>query len=670
MTIQESSSDLFYSNLDFIASFNPSLAEQLRPLKDAVCVNHGVQGRVVVNGAVWIDDYRTVATRYLSGQLIKPDRVLTERIISGYPVRTIDQLMADLVDSEQLIVCEQLHCLQINRDIPKNIPPHYSRDALLLGSFCLLYIPHLLAADSPSQSYTLVETEPEQLAAVLHLVSLHEIVKSMRDRNIGFDLLYHPNQNDCNIRILDHYASSNPLALHGIQILRSPRLSPELIEVHSWCHAPDGLLDLVKGFLGNDTDEYNQVMHALWNTLVYPNASMLQPDIIEDGYPLVIVASGPSLDDQLEWLKAEHEQLTIISAGSALGSLLRAGIHVDIAVLLEMSSIVYQDVCDLVFEGYSLSHTVLIGSVTIDPRLPSLFSHTIFFHRPLSAAFSLTEDENKACLPQAGPQAANAALEVALQLGSRKLLLLGCDFAAVDPNKPRASQAMGSSDRSFNLPLAGNCGRTVYSSPELSTTRQLFENVIHLYGVDASSLGEGALIKGVRPLDESPIDKILQNYLSNPSRLQALLRQLPKRNYPREALHRQCLQAVEESESMQKQIALLLEQSNCWNHHVSKGLGVFVSWDDVNIDSCKSLRRRMTRFLYFFAFQVLHDSTPEQWRERVKDVLLSSQQIHQIYSTYFTALSELAWSEALPAWDHKWIRSMFQRVAKRPTSIL
>ena len=59
------------------------------------------------------------------------------------------------------------------------------------------------------------------------------------------------------------------------------------------------------------------------------------------------------------------------------------------------------------------------------------------------------------------------------------------------------------------MPVRGSHGRTVYSSDELSVTRNLFENSIALYAANVSSVGEGSWIQGVNhlPLDITP-DKL------------------------------------------------------------------------------------------------------------------------------------------------------------------
>ena len=78
----------------------------------------------------------------------------------------------------------------------------------------------------------------------------------------------------------------------------SPVKSPALMELHSWLHAPEGICRAL-GMLGFATDEINQTQQALWNALSDSNMTVLAKDIVPSDAPIVIIASGPSLDRTL-----------------------------------------------------------------------------------------------------------------------------------------------------------------------------------------------------------------------------------------------------------------------------------------------------------------------------------------------------------------------------------
>ena len=100
----------------------------------------------------------------------------------------------------------------------------------------------------------------------------------------------------------------------------------------------------------------------------------------------------------------------------------------------------YGDLCDLLAEGFSLDGITVVVSSTIDPRVPDLFGQAAFFHRPVAAATGLFPRDQSATMPICGPHVINAALEALLCMGSRELLLVGADFAALKRDQPRARE--------------------------------------------------------------------------------------------------------------------------------------------------------------------------------------------------------------------------------------
>ena len=269
----------------------------------------------------------------------------------------------------------------------------------------------------PWVSITLVEDDYRQFGAALSFVDL-SVVKICKKLSVGLTLHVDSTRENLQDRLYTQFGTQNPTLLYGLQTLRSPIQSPVLMELHSWLHAPEGAAQHVLGLLGFATDEINQTQQALWNALCQP-MHLVSPGHLSPDLPIVLVASGPSLNDQIPWLRQHQDAFNIVSAGSALGSLLRAGIKPHAAVFLERGAQVYSDLCDLLIEGYALQDLTAILSSTIDPRVPALFCDSVFFHRPVAAATDLFPGDNQAILPVAGPHVVNAALEALLCLGTR-----------------------------------------------------------------------------------------------------------------------------------------------------------------------------------------------------------------------------------------------------------
>ena len=337
---------------------------------------------------------RPLATRSSSSSQ-KPASILSEMIGEHHEVLFDYLPIVSKPDSEELTTK----------------PPY--RNLLVLGSLMLVPLISYLRSESTACwiSITLVEDDPKQLAAALSLVNLEEFVDICKSQDIALTL--HVDQSKANLqdRLYTQLSLDNPTILYGWQILRSPVKSPALMELHSWLHAPEGAAQHVLGLLGFATDEINQTQQALWNALSQSPMKVLSVGHLDSDVPVVLVASGPSLDNQLPWLSKNQHHLNIVAAGSSLGSLLRAGVRPQSAVFLERGAEVYADLCDLLADGYDLDGITAIVSSTIDPRVPQIFSSSVFYHRPVAAASCLFSDSKASTLPICGPHVINAALE-------------------------------------------------------------------------------------------------------------------------------------------------------------------------------------------------------------------------------------------------------------------
>ena len=412
-------------------------------------------------------------------------------------------ILAEMVDVHYEVFLDHLPALSVADAGLNQVKPPY-RNLIVFGSLMIPSLFQWIRANhgGPWITITLVENDPVQLKAALSLFSLSDFVDLCRAKSIGLTLHIDESKIALQDRLFTQVGKENPTMLYGWQTLRSPVLSPELMELHSWLHAPEGAAQHVSGLLGFATDDINQTQQALWNSLSHRTMKVLAADCLSPETPVVLVASGPSLMDQLEWLRVNASNLNIVAAGSALGTLLRAGIEPTSVVFLERSAETYTDLCDLLADGFSLKNILLLVSSTIDPRLPELFDEVAFFHRPASMSVGLFPDDDHAVLRISGPHVINAALEAVLALGSRQLLFLGADFSAVKRTMPRAGGALGVSPRDFNVPVQGNQGKTVFSEPELLHTSYLLNRMIEItHGCVAKRLGEGVILSEVESVD-------------------------------------------------------------------------------------------------------------------------------------------------------------------------
>ena len=119
-------------------------------------------------------------------------------------------------------------------------------------------------------------------------------ISKLKSLNVGFNLIFEPFYQDFGYRIQDHYGTKS-IGNSCLRTFQAPSIASELIEAHAGVIV-DGLISMAQGMLGNDTDEYNQVMHATYNQLKYTRAHLITRDVLKDDEPVILVSSGPSLD--------------------------------------------------------------------------------------------------------------------------------------------------------------------------------------------------------------------------------------------------------------------------------------------------------------------------------------------------------------------------------------
>ena len=508
--------DLLDQNLAFLSGFNSDLVTRLRDHSDSVSLS-GV-GDVLFGEQLVLPAAEQALLAAINTQLNKPNRLRMVRIENPTAPLPLPQLARQVVDRHGGVVMANLPNLNSHALGSQVASSAIPRDLLVLGSLMLLPIQTLLDQPQPPvqiNSLTLVEADDRQLLALLQWLDLQRFVTRCRELGIGFNLIIESEPLQLQESLYSYLTLSLPLALHGLLVLDSPLRHPSLEELRGWLFSQSGVGYRFLGTLGSTTDELNQLMAAAWNALTERPARWMHPPAGGQAcldHTAVVVGSGPSLDGQLDWIAQNRKQFSLIAAGSAIGSLLRAGIKPDAAVFLERGAGLYDDLHALACEGHDLSAIRLIASITTDPRLRTLFGDVVLFQRPASTALALFPDRDSAALVHAGPESNNAAVDAALHLGFARLLLIGCDFAAVDRRHPRSRQAAGDTPRALDEPVRGNKGRTVFSEPSLLVARDALQASLRLFSqVQVRRLGEGAEIPSA--FDTTPEQLVSDGWL-------------------------------------------------------------------------------------------------------------------------------------------------------------
>lgn len=291
------------------------------------------------------------------------------------------------------------------------------------------------------------------------------------------------------------------------------------------------------GFL---EDEQICIAHTIEN--INRNVPVMKKTTpIPDLPPAFVVGNGPSLDGLLDTLKDNQHQSVIISCGSTLGTLYKAGIVPDIHIEMERTDETRQMLLEITDEKYRKKIPIL----ALNPVAPESLA---FFKRAAVATKSndpgefiieSTFGKKMPSLILSNPTCTNTGLSFAIELGFTEIYLAGVDLGMRDESQRHAALSQyydNTSDllnstqhQAAGLEVAANFGGTVKTTQTLDTSRANMEVAAHNnYQTNIYNLCDGARIKGTIPLHkedltikskkpENLVDKLFDHHFELPN---------------------------------------------------------------------------------------------------------------------------------------------------------
>ena len=236
---------------------------------------------------------------------------------------------------------------------------------------------------------------------------------------------------------------------------------------------------------------------------------------------IAVVASGPSLDNDLEWLAANQDKLLIFAVLSAVKPLLAHGIRPD-----------FQFTMETMIREKGLRHLLVL-----DPSITAIASSNVpqtvvdFFEDLLLLGVSDKVAPVRYTLPleRVLPSTTNMAFAFACLCQPREIFLLGCDFGYRSIERNHASGTMYDRLRvisekrknkdylqemqqvlvNANFPSQASM---IHSTPFLTQARIVIEQAIQsaCRNISVYNLSDGARVKGARARRSKAI--MLRNY--------------------------------------------------------------------------------------------------------------------------------------------------------------
>lgn len=174
-------------------------------------------------------------------------------------------------------------------------------------------------------------------------------------------------------------------------------------------------------------DEIMSLNHTISNLDTIPTIPIYKGGIkLPKNSTVFIVASGPSLDNDIEYIRKYKDNVIIFSAGTGLSSLLANGITPDFHIEKERIQGKVRGVDKLGLKGDDLDKITFLGISVIHPDVFSRFKKKCMFFRSNDCGGAIVPD-TFAKLSHCMPTATNAALSIASHMQFEQVYLFGTD---------------------------------------------------------------------------------------------------------------------------------------------------------------------------------------------------------------------------------------------------
>lgn len=193
-----------------------------------------------------------------------------------------------------------------------------------------------------------------------------------------------------------------------------------------------------------------------------------------DQKDVVIVAGGPSVDDQIENLKKYRQQLVILSVGTVARKLLGAGIRPDAIVITDPLDVMYRQV-----EGIQEDDIPLLLLSTASRTVVEYYKGPVYL--VYQNGYEPAEEIAKKygfTLFQTGGSVTTTALDIAIQFGAQKIILVGADMAYTDNRSHAKGVGFEENDFTDFRQVTSVNGEILYTTRNLDIYRKWIERRI------------------------------------------------------------------------------------------------------------------------------------------------------------------------------------------------
>lgn len=287
----------------------------------------------------------------------------------------------------------------------------------------------LLCERIEAANLLLIEPNADLFFASLHTFDWSSFLNYIRQNSFGIDFLIGQTPEQLSEDLASYYQhhgrflTGQCFCYVHYASAKTQALVKSLLHDYYRLHAAMGFFD----------DHLFGISHGIYAASHHKKflSTAVKPSKLIEDTPLFIVGSGPSLDQDIPFLRAHQDQALIIACGTALDTLYHAGIKPDFYACTERTPDISETLDAIPDKDFLRRITLLAGDV-VHPYTQERFAHTAIFGKPDEPfywmAFSgLIKGPFIRAVNIMNPIVGNLGVSAGLSLGFKKIYLFGID---------------------------------------------------------------------------------------------------------------------------------------------------------------------------------------------------------------------------------------------------
>ncbi|NPA55031.1 MAG: motility associated factor glycosyltransferase family protein [Epsilonproteobacteria bacterium] len=381
-------------------------------------------------------------------------------------------------------ICNEI--VQVAKDSPSYVHDSYIFQPKFLHTVSIFGIGSGLHIQKLTQKYKfqslfVYEPEPEFFAISCYFVDWQQIFEELDDRFYLFV------KGHIDTKVLKSFYDTRTITSNFLRVSFSTYESDKIKEARDEFFLAN--ISNKRGW-GSFEDESvgfrNHLNNINKNIPILSSTSKIQA-------PICVVANGASLNNDIEWIRQNKDNMIIISVGTAIRPLLKAGIDSDFHIEIErMPKLV-----DILKDSLKQYKGYFVGASVIDPRHFRIAKKPLMFVRDASSTTGVSNFYLDFCSPMVG----NTGFSFAAHF-SNEIYMVGFDVGFKKGKRVHASGSLYDDldDYEEGSSVRGNFSDDVYSNDLLNLSRQSLEMAISILKPNkVYNLSDGAFIHGTIP---------------------------------------------------------------------------------------------------------------------------------------------------------------------------